>query len=74
MCCQKSIAPTLLRDNWNLEPVEGARYLVFGLGEQCTLVGAGPQAAFSETPVHFSDDRLQSPENMYARYLILVEL
>lgn len=67
-------ALTLLREGWNFEPLENAKYIVFGLGEQCSLVGAGPKAAFSETPVHFSDDRDQSPEEMYSRYLILVEL
>ncbi|MFK7765791.1 MAG: hypothetical protein AB8B55_01020 [Mariniblastus sp.] len=67
-------ASTLLLEDWNFEAVEGAKYIVIGLGEQCSLVGAGPKAAFSETPVHFSDDRNQSPEEMYSRYLLLVEL
>ena len=68
------IAPTLLLENWNLQPVEDAKYIIFGLGEQCSMVGAGAQAAFSETPVHFSDDRDQSPKEMYSRYLLLIEL
>jgi type II secretory pathway pseudopilin PulG len=68
------IADTTLRRDWNLEPIEGAKYVVVGLGEQCSMVGAGPQAAFSEPPVHFSDDRDQSPEAMYSRYLLLIEL
>ena len=68
------VAATVLPQDWNLQPVDGAKYLVFGLGEQCSLVGAGVQAAFSETPVHFSDDRDQSPEQMYSRYLLLLEL
>ncbi len=63
-----------LMEDWNLQPVDGASYIVLGLGEQCSLVGAGTQAAFSETPVHFSDNRLQSPENMYSRYLLIVEV
>lgn len=68
------VASTTLRQDWNFEPVDGAKYIVFGLGEQCSLVGAGVKAAFSETPVHFSDDRDQSPDEMYSRYLLLVEL
>jgi len=67
-------AATILREGWNFEPAENAKYIVMGLGEQCTLVGGGPKAAFSESPVHFSDDRDQSPEQMYSRYLIIVEL
>lgn len=68
------VTQTLLREDWNFEAVDGAKYVLLGLGEQCSLVGAGPRAAFSETPVHFSDDRNQSPEEMYSRYLLLVEL
>jgi hypothetical protein len=68
------VAATILRQDWNLEPVEGAKYIVFGLGEQCSMVGAGVNAAFSDTPVHFSDDRDQSPDEMYSRYLLLIEL
>lgn len=68
------VAVTLLKEEWNLEPNESAKYIVFGLGEQCSIVGAGPKAAFAETPVHFSDDRSQSPEEMYSRYLIIVEI
>ena len=67
-------ALTTLREGWNFEPAEGAKYLVFGLGQQCSLVGAGEKAAFSEAPMHYSDDRAQSPKEMYSRYLILVEL
>lgn len=68
------IAALLLKEEWNLDPIEGALYIVFGLGEQCSMVGAGPKAAFSETPIHFSDDRSQSPEEMYSRYLLIVEI
>ncbi|QEG23096.1 hypothetical protein [Mariniblastus fucicola] len=67
-------ALVLLREGWNLEVDASSRFFVFGLGEQCSLVGGGPKAAFSEAPVHFSDERDQSPEDMYSRYLILVEL
>ncbi|MDG1873195.1 MAG: hypothetical protein P8J27_04750 [Mariniblastus sp.] len=71
---ESEAALQILLEGWNFEPVEESKYLVFGLGEQCTLVGAGPKATFSEPPVHFSDDRDQSPEEMYSRYLILVEV
>lgn len=70
----RAAANELLVDGWNFEPLDGAKYVVFGLGEQCSIVGAGSQAAFSETPVHFSDARDQSPKEMYSRYLILVEI
>lgn len=68
------IVATTLRQEWNLEPEDGAKYIVVGLGEQSSMVGAGVQAAFSETPIHFSDDRDQSPEEMYSRYLLLIEI
>ena len=67
-------AYTELKQGWNFEPAEGSKFLVFGLGEQCSLVGAGENAAFPEAPMHFSDDRDQSPKEMYSRYLLLVEL
>lgn len=68
------VAATILQQDWNFEPIDDAKYVVFGLGEQCSMVGAGAKAAFTETPVHFSDDRDHSPEAMYSRYLLLVEL
>jgi len=74
--CSLSVdsAMTILPHDWNLEPAENAKYIVVGLGEQCSMVGAGQQAAFSESPVHFSDSREQSPDEMYSRYLLLVEI
>lgn len=68
------VAVELLRTNWNFEPADQAKYIAVGLGEQCSLVGAGERAAFSESPVHFSDDRNHSPESMYSRYMLLLEL
>ncbi len=68
------VAFDVLREGWNFEPAQGAKYLVFGLGQQSSLVGAGEQAAFSEAPMHYSDDREQTPKEMYSRYLLLVEL
>ncbi len=69
-----AFAPELLKDMWNVTTPAEARYLVFGLGEQCSLVGAGTSAVFAEAPVHFSDNSVSSPKNMYCRYLIVVEL
>ncbi len=68
------VAFEVLQEGWNFEPAEGAKYLVFGLGQQCSLVGAGEKSAFSEAPMHYSDDREQTPKEMYSRYLLLVEL
>ncbi len=59
---------------WNIESVENKRFLIFGLGQRCSLVGASETAIFKEAPVHFSDNSLSSPNRMYARYLIVVEL
>ena len=69
-----SFVTNVLQVDWNIEPNEGASYLVFGLGEQCTLVGGGADATFPESFVHFSDDRLESPAKMYGRYLLIIEL
>ncbi len=68
------VAASLMKEGWNFLPRDGARYVVFGLGKQSTLVGAGLKAAFAEAPMHFSDDREQSPKEMYSRYLLIVEL
>ena len=67
-------AQTVLPRIWNLQPREKVQYLVFGLGQQCTLVGAGVNAIFKEAPIHFSDNAAANPKLMYSRYLIVVEL
>ncbi len=59
---------------WNIEPNENKRFLIFGLGQKCSLVGGTEWAMFKEAPVHFSDNNLSSPKNMYSRYLIVIEL
>lgn len=59
---------------WNIDPIENARYLVFGLGSRSSLVGGSEDALFSESPVHFSDEASTGPKKMYSRYLIVVEL
>ncbi|MEL7499454.1 MAG: hypothetical protein AAFN77_17755 [Planctomycetota bacterium] len=68
------MAVTLLPTDWNFDAVAEAKYMIVGLGEQSTLVGGGPQAAFPEAPVHFSDSRDENPGSMYSRYLIVIEL
>lgn len=59
---------------WNIEPNANLRYIVFGLGQRCTLVGGGAQAVFKEAPVHFSEDAASNPKKMYSRYLLIVEI
>lgn len=75
ICVVKSDqAAPLLRTDWNFDALPTAKYMVVGLGEQCTLVGAGPNAAFPESPIHFSDARDENPKSMYSRYLLLIEI
>ncbi len=69
-----NFADELMDRIWNLTPSSNDRYLVFGLGSRCSLVGGSEQALFAEAPVHFSDDATSGPKNMYSRYLIVVEL
>ncbi len=67
-------AATVVERIWNIPPEDQQIYLVFGLGERCSLVGAGAKAIFAEAPLHFSDDPISNPKTMYSRYLIVVEL
>ena len=69
-----AIAPQIMLEQWNLETDEDTSYVVVGLGQQSTLIGAGETAAFPKPPVHFSDERMHSPEVMYSRYLLIIEL
>ncbi len=59
---------------WNIEPKASLRYIVFGLGQRCTLVGGGARAVFKEAPIHFSEDAASNPKKMYSRYLLIVEI
>jgi len=59
---------------WNIEPSTDVRFLVFGLGQRSSLVGAAAEAVFKEAPIHFSEDAASNPKKMYSRYLIVVEL
>ncbi len=67
-------AVEMMEQMWNLTPSEDSRFLVFGLGGKCSLVGGSATALFPEAPVHFSDAASTGPENMYSRYLIVIEL
>ena len=66
--------PDLIRRLWNIEPNKEDKYIVFGLGDQSTLVGSGQSALFAEAPVHFSDTQTTNPRLMYSRYLLVVAL
>ncbi len=57
---------------FNVQPDANSEYLVMGVGPGCTLVGAN--GAIAEAPVHFADDAAARPDQVYARYCVLVEL
>ncbi|MEM9645590.1 MAG: type II secretion system protein [Planctomycetota bacterium] len=67
-------APGILNDVWNYTPQTGAQYIVLGLGEQCSLVGANEGAFFSEAPLHAVDAHSERADNAYARILVVIEL
>ncbi|MBL8795615.1 MAG: hypothetical protein JNM56_17045 [Planctomycetia bacterium] len=48
------------------------RYLVFGIGPNCTGVGAGK--LIQEAPVHFAGDDSINPSTTYQRYLVIFSL
>ncbi|MDF1666845.1 MAG: hypothetical protein P1V97_34165 [Planctomycetota bacterium] len=54
--------------SFNMDPKAGARYLALGIGQQCTLIGGGEDAAFSEPPVHFGDTAATRSNVAYTRY------
>lgn len=70
----REYAGTAMFRLWNIEPNTELRYLVFGLGQRCSLVGGGAGAVFKEAPIHFSEDAASNPKKMYSRYLLVVEL
>ena len=69
-----SLVQTMAQTVWNIEVGDEDRFLLLGVGQQCSLVGAGPEAIFSEAPLHFSDSNLSNPDVMYSRYMIVVQL
>lgn len=64
----------ILGEVWNYTPAAGAQYIVLGLGEQCSLVGANADAFFAEAPLHAVDAHSERADNSYARVLLVVEL
>jgi Tfp pilus assembly protein FimT len=48
------------------------RYLIFGIGPNCTGVGSGK--LIQEAPVHFAADDSVNPSNTYQRYLVVFSL
>lgn len=71
---EASISGPLAQRVFNFVPEDNERLLVFGLGDRCTLVGAGEGALFSEAPIHFSAQQTTNPKAMYSRYLLVVSL
>ena len=68
-------ATEILASVWNYEADNAnAQYIVFGLGERCSLVGAGDGAFFSEAPLHAVDAHSERADNSYARIMLVVEL
>jgi type II secretory pathway pseudopilin PulG len=48
------------------------RYVVFGIGPNCTAVGSGKR--IQEAPVHFAADDSINPSGTYQRYLVVMSL
>jgi len=48
------------------------RYIIFGIGSNCTGVGTGK--LIQEAPVHFAADDSINPANVYQRYLVVFSL
>jgi prepilin-type N-terminal cleavage/methylation domain-containing protein len=59
-------------DGSMLDDRTNVRYLVFGLGPNCTAVGSGKR--IQEAPVHFASDDTINPSTVYQRYLIIMSL
>ena len=69
-----SVLTDILLNVWNYAPQTGAQYIVMGLGQRCSLVGAGDDAFFSEAPLHAVDAHGERADNAYARLMLVVEL
>lgn len=54
----------------NAPAIPGSRFVVFGVGQQATIVGARAGGIF-EAPVHFSDEPGQDPNTAYSRYVLV---
>ena len=64
----------ILGEVWNYTPLPGAQYIVMGLGQQSSLVGANEDAFFAEAPLHAVDAHSERADNAYARIMLVVEL
>ncbi len=64
----------ILEEVWNYTAQTDAEYVVVGLGERCSLVGAGEDAFFTEAPLHYVDAHSERADNSYARVMIVIEL
>ena len=66
----------ILFNVWNYVPPTGspAEYIVVGLGQRCSLVGAGDGAFFAEAPLHAVDAHSERADQSYARILLVIEL
>ena len=67
-------ATEILSAVWNYDADANAQYIVLGLGERCSLVGANEDAFFAEAPLHAVDAHSERADNAYARVMVIVEL
>ena len=68
-------ATEILFNVWNYDADNAnAQYVILGLGERSSLVGAGDGAFFSEAPLHSVDAHSERADNAYARVMLVVEL
>lgn len=56
----------------HIESTDTVKYLVFGVGSNCTAIGAGK--LLQEAPVHFGADDTINPSTVYQRYLAVFSL
>ena len=64
----------ILGNVWNYAPEAGAQYIVVGLGQRSSLVGAGDDAFFAEAPLHAVDAHSERADQSYARIMLVIEL
>ena len=75
VCALTSAKATEILDAvWNYTADPNAQYIVLGLGQRCSLVGANEDAFFAEAPLHAVDAHSERADNSYARILLVVEL
>lgn len=74
LCAMTAAGATTMLQSFNVAPDANSRYIALGIGQQCTLVGGGDDAAFSEAPVHFGDTAQTRSNVAYTRYFLIVEI